>query len=305
MSELQFDVKQKPGVINVNFETLSRQLSEKMKEYKNAVFTEESKSIAKAEVASLRKLKKAIDDRRKEVKKQCMLPYESFEVQVKRLLVLVDEPIEVISEQLENFEKKRIKEKQAAVKITYEGVVPFELKDYLRYEEIYDPKWENATTSLKAVKEQMQTLVKKVEDDILALKNIGSDATEKALEMYKANHNLPAAIQYINTYEHQKAEIITREEQRVAAEKERALELERERIRKEERKRIAEEEQIRKNAEIATIEKIKEVNEEEAKPLTSKGSVKAIYTVVATPQELVEIEMALTSLGVHFERKDV
>lgn len=37
----------------------------------------------------------------------------------------------------------------------------------------------------------------------------------------------------------------------------------------------------------------------------SRGTTKVIYTVVATPDEIQEIEMAFNSLGIYFERKDV
>jgi len=39
--------------------------------------------------------------------------------------------------------------------------------------------------------------------------------------------------------------------------------------------------------------------------LSSEESKKVIYTVVATEEELKDIEQAMTSFGVYFERKDV
>ena len=55
MKELQIKISQEPAVIRCNFEDVKAQLSAKMAEYQGAVFTEESKSVAKAELASLRK----------------------------------------------------------------------------------------------------------------------------------------------------------------------------------------------------------------------------------------------------------
>ena len=62
---------------------------------------------------------------------------------------------------------------------------------------------------------------------------------------------------------------------------------------------------IREEAKREVVEEIKNVNQTEAAPLSSRDSIKVIYTVVATPDEIKEIEMALDSLGVYFERKDV
>ena len=65
MNELTLNVKQNPGVIELNFDEIEKALDAKLAEYKGAVFTEESKSIAKSEVANLRKLKKDFEDARK------------------------------------------------------------------------------------------------------------------------------------------------------------------------------------------------------------------------------------------------
>ena len=82
MNELQINVELNSGSIITNTEELKERLAIKMSEYENAVFTEESKQIAKAELAGLRKLKEAVEKRRKEIKAQCMAPYNDFEKEV-------------------------------------------------------------------------------------------------------------------------------------------------------------------------------------------------------------------------------
>ena len=68
MNELTLAIKQNPGTIEMNFDALEEQLDKKLDEYRGAVFTEDTKTIAKAEIASLRRLKKDIEDGRKTVK---------------------------------------------------------------------------------------------------------------------------------------------------------------------------------------------------------------------------------------------
>ena len=70
MNELTLAIKQNPGTIEMNFDALEEQLDKKLDEYRGAVFTEDTKTIAKAEIASLRRLKKDIEDGRKTVKKK-------------------------------------------------------------------------------------------------------------------------------------------------------------------------------------------------------------------------------------------
>ena len=96
MDELMLNIKQNPGVIELNFDEIEAALDAKLEEYKGAVFTEESKTIAKKEVAGLRKFKEKFEDARKSVKREWMKPYDEFESRMKRLTAKIDEPINLI-----------------------------------------------------------------------------------------------------------------------------------------------------------------------------------------------------------------
>lgn len=305
MSNLKFDVVQTAGIINVDFESIESQLSEKMDEYNGLVFTEDKKKDAKADLAELRKYRKAVNDRKSEVKKAYMEPYNQFEAKVKKLIELIDEPINYIDGQVKEFEEKRIREKKAEIKKIYDEIVPEDLQDYIPLECIYGTKWDNASTTMKSIKQEIYDSVSKAESDISVIKGMNSDKTEDALNLYMSTRNLAAAIKFINDYEARKREILERQakekEKREAALKQEEID----RIRREERERIAAEERIRQDAKKEAVEELKTVDEQAARPLSSADSKKVIYTVVATDDELHEIEMALTSLGVYFERKDV
>ena len=54
MNKLELRVQQHPGTIELNFEELNAALDAKLAEYEGAIFTEDSKDIAKVEIASLR-----------------------------------------------------------------------------------------------------------------------------------------------------------------------------------------------------------------------------------------------------------
>ena len=69
MQEINLLVEQKDGSIETNFEEIKVALAAGLEEYKGMVFTAESQPEAKRTVASLRKLKKAMNDRRIEIKK--------------------------------------------------------------------------------------------------------------------------------------------------------------------------------------------------------------------------------------------
>lgn len=305
MNELKFDVVQTLGTVDADFEKVKMQLTEKLEEYTGLVFTEDKKKDAKADLADLRRFRKSVTDRNSEVRKAYMGPYETFNEKVKELLKIIDEPISYIDGQVKAFEEKRVQEKKADIEKAYKEIVPESLEDYIPLECIYGSKWNNSGTSMKSIRQELEDVVYKTDADITVISSMNSEKVQDALNLYMANRNLTAAIKYINDFEKKKAEILAQQKKREADQSERLRQEEIERIRREERARVAEEERIRNDAKMEAVEELKAVDEEAAAPLKAIGSKKVIYTVVATDDELQEIEMALTSLGVYFERKDV
>lgn len=305
MNELKFEVAQTTGTISVDFESTKAQLKAIMEEHKGVVYTEETKKDAKAVLAGLRKYKKSVSDRDGQVKKAWMEPYNAFHEQVKELTAIIDEPITFIDGQIKAFEEKRAREKKAEIRNAYNEIVPEDLKDYLPLECIYGAKWDNAGTTMKSIRQEIADNVARTKTEISVIAAMNSDKTQDALNLYMSSRSLASAIKYINDYETRKAEILARQKEQEAARSEALKQEEIERIRREERERIAQEEQIKTEARKEAVEELKAVDEEAAAPLKAAGSRRVIYTVVATDDELREIEMALTSLGVYFERKDV
>lgn len=298
MQGLKFEVAQTNGIIKVNFEELENGLREKLAEYEGAVFTEESRTTAKGELANLRKLRKEIEDSRKQVKAEWMKPYDAFKVRVDGLLEIVDKPVNLIDSQLKEMEAVRVAKRKADIQALYDSVIG-EMQEYLSLEKIYDTKWENSSVKLPAVKKAMIELIGKVYEEVTTIKNMDSEAVPKALEMYKRDLSLANAFKYINNYESQRLEIFRREE-----EKKRDLEIER--IRREERERVAQEQQIREETRRETVDELKTVDESLAGVWPIEPEAKrVIYTVLGTESELEELETALNSLGLYFERKDV
>ncbi|HJC91954.1 MAG TPA: DUF1351 domain-containing protein, partial [Candidatus Mediterraneibacter excrementigallinarum] len=311
--ELTLNVKQNPGVIELNFDEIEKALDAKLAEYKGAVFTEESKPIAKAEIANLRKLKKEFEDARKGVKREWMKPYEDFEAKMKRLTEKIDEPINLIDSQLKDFERKRKEERREKIRQIYQETVG-DMAEYCNLERIYDPKWENATTTVKSIKESITQSVENARTAVNTISGMQSDAVEKALEIYKDSQDMAKAISYINNYEQQRAEIMRREEERRRQEEERRRKAEEERIRESERAAVEREVKIReqavKEAEAAQQEKAaapfeaEKTGGDEIMPFVQPDTRTVIYRVVATEEDLQAIDMALDSIGVFYERRD-
>lgn len=290
MEEIRVNVEQKNGVIGFNFEEIKEKLNSELEIYKNMIFTEDSKTEAKKTIASLRKLKKSVNDKKLEVKKSFMIPYTNFEAQVKELDNLIDEPINFINNQVEEFERKRVEEKKALISEIYAEIMAEheEASGYLPLQRIYDSKWENAITTKKAITETITERVDHVEKDLGIIRSMGSEFEDKGIEKYKATLELSDAIEIMNQYQKQKEEIFRRQE--------------------EEAKRKAEEE-ARKESEtnsepdIAVNETPITDNAPEEKFVEPKPANNVVtYEVVADPFQIVQLEAQMRSLDIKYRR---
>lgn len=303
MSDFQIMVELKSGSIVTNTDELKQKLSEKMAEYKNVVFTEESKSIAKSELASLRKLKKDVDERRKVIKAQWNAPFEAFEKEVKQLQAIIDEPIGVIDKQLKEMETERIRKKREDVHELYIEVVA-EAAEYLPFNEIYDSKWDNAGTNMKKIREAMEQMVTKTANDIAIIQNNLSDVKDEALAIYKISRDLGAALTHINNYEANKKKVLEAENVRREREEARRREEEIARIRANERAHLEELDKARKGGQEDIPCTPFGPDEDDSLPFVQPTTITAFYKVVATPEELEQVEMAFNSIGIYFERRE-
>lgn len=297
MQEINLLVEQKDGSIETNFEEIKVALAAGLEEYKGMVFTAESQPEAKRTVASLRKLKKAMNDRRIEIKKTFMAPYTNFEAQVKELDKLIDEPIDFISGQIEEFERRRVEAKKAMICEIYTGIMAEHgtVMEYLPLDRIYDSRWENSTTTQKAITEAITAHVEHVEKDLDTIRAMESEFEDKGLAKYKATLELSDAITAMNQYQKQKEEILRRQ----AEEEQRKAE--------EEARRAAEEEQRKAtlvHEEPAAPEVVPDVALEEEKEVRSatapEGTVR--YEVVADPFQIAQLEAAMREYGIEFRR---
>lgn len=177
-----------------NFADLKTEISTRLSYYRSLVITKDSVKEGKTDRAALVKFKTAIDDRRKEIKKQCMEPYYRIEAQAKELLALIDEPIALIDNQLATFEEMRKEEKRGEIAKAYEAIVPDSIKDIIPLENIFNPRWLNATAKPKEIEEDLQDRVKRTNADMLAINTVEPEYLLAVREMYMRTYDIEAAL---------------------------------------------------------------------------------------------------------------
>ena len=205
--------------IEWNYDELKAELSQKLEEYKGLVYTEEQIKEAKADRAKLNALATAIDDKRKQIKKQCLQPYEQFEAQIKDLLAVIKEPVALIDSQIKGYEEGKKSKKLEEVKALFEKLkdAAGEELEFLSFEQIFEDKFLNASLSLKMVETVINNKFNAIKHDIKTiaeLKEYSFEATEVYKETLSLNEALEKAKYMVDIAEKKKAEEERKEQEK-------------------------------------------------------------------------------------------
>lgn len=201
------------GTIQDNLDMVESSIREKVEEYKKTVVTEDTIKDNKQFLADIRKEKQSLDDERKSIKKAWMVPYDNFEKRVKKIIRLYDEPVDTINRQLEEYDRKCRDEKRVEIKNIY-NAVKGEMEEWLPFDRIYNPKWENATYSNKKIRSDMEALFGSIKVSVSTIKSASSEFEEEGLAVLKRTGDLQAAFEEMNTRKRIKEEITAKEERK-------------------------------------------------------------------------------------------
>lgn len=179
-----------PEKISFNYEELKAELTEKVAFYETLVYTDDQVKDAKADRATLNKLKKTLNDERIRREKEYMQPFNEFKAQVNEIIGIIDKPIAVIDKQVKEFEDQKKANKQNAIEELF-ATIGFQ--NFVTLEKIWDPKWLNASVSMKSIEEQMRSRMYQIGDDVLTLHNLPEFGFE-ATEVYKQTLDINKAI---------------------------------------------------------------------------------------------------------------
>lgn len=179
-----------PEKIDFNYEELKAELTSKVSFYETLVYTDDQVKDAKADRATLNKLKKTLNDERIRREKEYMQPFNEFKAQVNEIIGIIDKPIAVIDKQVKEFEDQKKANKQNAIEELF-ATIGFQ--NFVTLEKIWDPKWLNASVSMKSIEEQMRSRMYQIGDDVLTLHNLPEFGFE-ATEVYKQTLDINKAI---------------------------------------------------------------------------------------------------------------
>jgi len=189
-----------PQSVGFNFDQLKQELEVSLGKYQKMVVTEGNTKEAKEDRAKLNSLKKSIDTKRIEIKKEWNVPYIEFENKVKVLIGMIDEPIQAIDKQVKAYEQKVKDEKQAEI-IAYFKETIGDLANLVPYKKIHIDKWLNSGERLPAIKKEIAAIIETIRNDIDVIKGLEMECEQQMLDKYLENFSITDAMKEKSRWE--------------------------------------------------------------------------------------------------------
>ncbi len=188
MKDMELITRQEPGLVEFyNFEDLKTILETELVRYQNIAYSEDDLKEAKADQKKLKDLRKAIDDKRKEIKKIYMQPYEIVEAQTRELIALIDAPLKAIGTYLDSAKEAEKEQKRQEIRAFYdrEATPLGELADALfASPSFWNPKWELKSTKAKMWQDEIRAKIAQAAADLSSLQSAGGEHTPALIAKY-------------------------------------------------------------------------------------------------------------------------
>lgn len=246
------EVEAHPPKLSVNFEAMKEALTAEVAKYGDVVVTEDTISEARDAAKQINATRKAIDQVRKERRREAMAPIEKFDADMKALTGICDDARSKITSQIEQFDQQRL---QDCERMVHEAMAAaWDEKDVVvdyRRSRVDDlVKLGNLTNKGNLTKSAKDTITARASEDRALQDRVKMRLLELENRSYRAGLSAPLTQDHVHqwlesddeTYEKQLQRILDAEIQREEqAEARRRKQWERERAQEEEARRRREE----------------------------------------------------------------
>lgn len=167
--ELKMNEFQLPGQILFNYEELKQELTEKVSYYENLVYTDEQIKEAKADKATLNKLKKSLNDERIRMEREYMEPFNDFKSKLNEIISIIEKPIAAIDLQVKAYDDKQKQDKKDQIMALWKEMEkPAELK----FDLVFEERMLNTSFNMKHVKTCFTDAIDKFNRDVKTLEEL-------------------------------------------------------------------------------------------------------------------------------------
>lgn len=192
--ELKVNEYQLPEQILFNYEELKAELTEKVQHYETLVYTDDQIKEAKADRATLNKLKKALSDERIRREREYMQPFNEFKSRINEIISIIDKPVAVIDKQIKEYEDTKKQEKLEEIKKLWSEM---EAPDGMTLDKVFNDRMLNSSFNMKHVKQCFIDAIDRFNRDMAVLVNLPEYSFE-AQQEYISSLDLSKAMNEAN-----------------------------------------------------------------------------------------------------------
>jgi len=179
--------------IDFNFDELKGELTNRLEKYQGLAYTDDTIQDAKKDRATLNKFKKALNDKKLEIKRRCLEPYTDFEARIKELTALVEQPVMAIDSQVKGYEERKRTEKQQTIQAVWD-VQESDVKSMVTLANVFDQRWLNVTYPMASVEQEITAFLAKVEEELNIIYDLKTEYEDQVVRTYLQGFNLSSAL---------------------------------------------------------------------------------------------------------------
>jgi hypothetical protein len=179
---------------NLNYEDVKNYLATELAKYKNLLVTEEFMQMAKKSRAELNSMKKDLKSRLSEIRQAQLAPYEALKTNyTDKLEQMIDEQLVRIDTAIKEIEKKKEQQKAEEIKAYFdEANKKAELEIPLN--QVFNPKWTNATYSMNKVKVDIDNFFVSVTEDLKIIESFDDEFIIPLRKLYLSCFDMSAVM---------------------------------------------------------------------------------------------------------------
>lgn len=182
-----------PKMIAWNNTELLSKVEATLVQYQGVNYDESQIATAKADRAQLNAFCKALNDERIRIGKIYNAPYEKFKSEVDEVLQKVKSTVQEIDVQVKAFEERKQQEKREEI-FAYFVAQAGDFTGLISYESVHNPKWLNASTSMKSIRADIDAVFENAKNAMIAIEALQSPDEELVKAFYFRTLDLSAAL---------------------------------------------------------------------------------------------------------------
>lgn len=189
-NELQLSVqKLELGTLTTNAIAVRDKVKDLLTNYKAENYNEDNIDKAKEDKALLNTTSKKLNDERIRLEKEFMQPFNNFKDVVSETTIMIKEASSKIDEIVKEVENKAKEQKRAEILKVYDEITEKEaISSIIHIDMVFDERYLNKTFEIDKVKKDLEDKIKKIVQDLEAIKNL------------KSEHELALTNQYLKTF---------------------------------------------------------------------------------------------------------